>query len=279
MRMAKALLLFVVAPVILHVDGCQDKDRVECQKRKSFCTSTAPLKDGTGTAQSFTEEHCPDTCGVCCHDQFDDCQKYESNCNNTRQLPASLGEGTFQSLMKARCPVTCGYQRCKPVDCKWGEWSDWGQCSKTCGGGNQERTRSFDQQAEYGGASCPGKATETRGCNAQACTLCPNDNESVGCSGLKKFRNYRLAAPYDTYMADNCPATCGHCEKPECNGRFDSRYFNNDNRQIDSEICKNWVQENPCKDRNWNGGHVTFAEIKESSKCAWSCCFYQGVMI
>ena len=119
------------------------------------------------------------------------------------------------------------------VECKWGEWSDWGQCSKPCGGGNQERTRSVDQQAEYGGTACSGKATETRGCNAQACTLCPDDNESVSCSGLKKFCNYRLAAPYDTYMADNCPATCGHCEKPECNGRVDSRYYNNDNRQID----------------------------------------------
>ena len=46
-----------------------------------------------------------------------------------------------------------------------------------------------------------------------------------------------------------------------------------------SEICKGWVQENVCKDFNWNGGQVSISEINESRECAWSCCFYQGVMI
>ena len=52
----------------------------------------------------------------------------------------------------------------------WSRWSGWGPCSKSCGTGSQERSRSCTQPApKYGGKSCPGTAGEKRMCNKQAC--------------------------------------------------------------------------------------------------------------
>ena len=41
------------------------------------------------------------------------------------------------------------------VDGNWGEWEPSTECSKSCGGGTQERTRSCsDPSPEYGGSNC-----------------------------------------------------------------------------------------------------------------------------
>ena len=55
------------------------------------------------------------------------------------------------------------------VDCAWGSWNGWGQCTKTCGGGTQKRTRSVIQQSVFGGIPCPETASETNECNAKPC--------------------------------------------------------------------------------------------------------------
>lgn len=49
-----------------------------------------------------------------------------------------------------------------PVDCNWGEWSDWGGCTKCSGQRNRQRTPSL---ALNGGKPCsPGAARQTAGC-------------------------------------------------------------------------------------------------------------------
>jgi len=36
----------------------------------------------------------------------------------------------------------CNEQQCEPdVNCAWGEWTAWGACTKTCGGGQKQRDR------------------------------------------------------------------------------------------------------------------------------------------
>jgi len=70
------------------------------------------------------------------------------------------------------CPAltetkTCNTQECKQ-DCKVSDWSDWGSCSKTCGGGVQKRTRRVLSQPCSGGANCP-NLEESRQCNTQSC--------------------------------------------------------------------------------------------------------------
>jgi len=51
-----------------------------------------------------------------------------------------------------------------PRDCAVGSWGSWEDCTKTCRGGVQERSREVTTPAAYGGAACP-DLEETRQCN------------------------------------------------------------------------------------------------------------------
>lgn len=53
------------------------------------------------------------------------------------------------------------------VDGKWSEWSEYGFCTVTCGGGVQKRTRKCSSR--NGGKECEGDAEMTRACNEQLC--------------------------------------------------------------------------------------------------------------
>ena len=57
------------------------------------------------------------------------------------------------------------------VDGGWTDWTEWTDCSKDCGGGEQERTRTCTNPAPAGsGAPCDGDAKETQACNTDECT-------------------------------------------------------------------------------------------------------------
>lgn len=66
------------------------------------------------------------------------------------------------------------------VDCLWLPWTNWTECSKECGGGEQHRNR--DKIPEmYGGLPCKGESEENRECNTHHCP-----SESL-CSILRKL--------------------------------------------------------------------------------------------
>ena len=74
----------------------------------------------------------------------------------------------------APCPpieedVQCNTEPCS-VDCKVSDWSEYGNCSKTCGGGVKKRTRTVIRQKEYNGADCP-VLEESAPCNTQDCPV------------------------------------------------------------------------------------------------------------
>jgi len=58
-----------------------------------------------------------------------------------------------------------------PVDCLWGSYGEWSNCSKTCGGGERTRTRNETTPASNGGQECDGDSTETENCNQEECPL------------------------------------------------------------------------------------------------------------
>ena len=60
---------------------------------------------------------------------------------------------------------------CFSVNCRWGEFDEWSECSERCGGGNKTRSRSQLIPASNGGKECEGKAIEQNICNTSPCEI------------------------------------------------------------------------------------------------------------
>ncbi|XP_075896893.1 adhesion G protein-coupled receptor B1 isoform X3 [Nelusetta ayraudi] len=107
---------------------------------------------------------------------------------------ASCSNGTTQRTRECNGPsyggsecrgewletVDCFLGDC-PVNGRWQPWSPWSGCSKTCGGGSQQRNR-ICLGPFSGGQPCPGDREEVRGCSEKRCPepheICREDNFS-----------------------------------------------------------------------------------------------------
>lgn len=86
-----------------------------------------------------------------------------------------------------------------------GGWSDFGDCSKTCGNGTQTRTCTSPKPTN-GGKECVGESTKV--CkNDKACNLTPTCTETYrgGCDG---WASIRLNLEYPSKTVSECAALC-----------------------------------------------------------------------
>ncbi|XP_078700931.1 coadhesin-like [Branchiostoma floridae x Branchiostoma belcheri] len=135
------------------------------------------------------------------------------------QCTETCGSGVQSRLRNCRGP-THGGRECKgeniqlqpcsngpcPVDGSWKEWSDWTECSATCGGGRQQRARECEPP-QHGGAACKGNRLDTQSCNTHDCP-----------SKLKKARRdlwTRSLTGCQCYW-DNRRRDCACCEDGGC---------------------------------------------------------------
>lgn len=106
----------------------------------------------------------------------------------------------------------CNIKPC-PIDGKWTAWSEYGVCSKSCGGGTQKRERECgNPKAQHGGKPCVGLSVNTRDCNTHHC---PIDGAwakwgawracSVSCGGGRTHRLRNCTNPAPQYGGERCP--------------------------------------------------------------------------
>ncbi|ESO90272.1 hypothetical protein LOTGIDRAFT_123688 [Lottia gigantea] len=104
--------------------------------------------------------------------EFSNCTKTCGNGTRTRQRLCdnpSPAHGGATCLGNQTETVACAEIPC-PVDGNWGEWSDFSDCSTTCDGGTQNRTRLCDDpEPSNDGATCSPPGSETRSCNTISC--------------------------------------------------------------------------------------------------------------
>ncbi len=102
-----------------------------------------------------TENSCPATCGTGVKKSYRNVFKY-------------FGRGVAEKTVETNivdCSNPC------PVNGSYSDWSSWTTCSKTCGGGTQTRTRTYNP-AMYGGVDLAdiNILSESQSCNTQECS-------------------------------------------------------------------------------------------------------------
>jgi len=150
---------------------------------------------------------------------FGGCNTYAIGTRNNREGCNDNEIGTDGVSALGVCPEC---EKCY-VNCE-GSWSDYGECSATCGGGTQTRVFTIVTPAQVGGAECerPDGSTEERDCNTQSCPVDCRGSWgqfgacSVTCGGGTQMRVYTIDTPADFGGAE-CDQVHGSVETRFCN--------------------------------------------------------------
>lgn len=135
------------------------------------CTGAGLTVDGGWSTWSGWSV-CTKTCG-------NGTQIRTRSCNNpVRSNGGALCVGTASETQYCNTQ-TCGTGTA--VNGGWSAWGEWGNCSATCGGGIQTRSRTCTNPTPAnGGNTCySGMGVESQSCNTQTCSVVNNDIGSV----------------------------------------------------------------------------------------------------
>ena len=95
---------------------------------------------------------------------------------------------------------------CKVVDGQWSDWSDYGNCSVTCGPGSQTRNRECDSpMPSAGGSNCSGESLQTKDCEDISCP----DGQDGQC--------------YEQHCGKTCMIRYNNYQPPNPNGICDGK--------------------------------------------------------
>ncbi|KRZ35694.1 Spondin-1, partial [Trichinella pseudospiralis] len=109
----------------------------------------------TGCKGNRNNFHSEEQCKNACADASDINYNYTEVNNN------------IVSLLPEMSKVDSG----RPVDCVVSGWSDWSECSQTCGRGRRERVRTVVTPARNGGQPCPVDLVEKARCRLRPCAI------------------------------------------------------------------------------------------------------------
>ncbi|XP_066919223.1 SCO-spondin-like [Clytia hemisphaerica] len=172
------------------------------QARSRTCTNPTPDNGGdpcTGDeseSQNCNTDPCPIDGGLTDWTDWGACsltcgtgtQERTRTCTNP--APEHGGDPCTGDLSESQ---NCNTEPCPPVDGGWTEWTDWGECSATCGTGTHARTRTCTNPTPAnGGDTCTGDTSESQDCNTETCPVEPVNG------GWTEWAAW-----------DACTATCG----------------------------------------------------------------------
>lgn len=156
------------------------------------------------------------TCAAACHDkdcvlgdwsQWTACASSLDNKYRARVVlePGAFG-GKACSLSSLNETASCMTGTQAPIDCSLTEWTAWSPCSKTCGKGQQARSRSIATEASQGGKACLGSLKSLQHCELEPCASeqpsamdCTWEQWSdwQECDGSQQVRKREVVTPAD----------------------------------------------------------------------------------
>uniref|UniRef100_A0A914WDX9 Apple domain-containing protein n=1 Tax=Plectus sambesii TaxID=2011161 RepID=A0A914WDX9_9BILA len=136
---------------------CSDEETTSTQE----CNTEVCSMDCT-----YSDWSAYDTCSVTCGSGGT-----QTRTRTIESEPTGAGLACDESTLTESQPCSASVD-C-PVDCVYSEWSDFGDCSVSCGeGGEQSRTRTITTEAEGDGTPCdPSSLTETQECVMDGCPV------------------------------------------------------------------------------------------------------------
>lgn len=224
---------------------------------------TQPLFGGLKCPRLVDERKCNDrpciqNCEVSEWTPYSECSKRCGGGNQTRtryvvRKPSPNGE---------ECPglsetINCNAMPC-PIDCKVSEWSDFGECSKKCGGGEKVRTRTVTAFPEFEGKECP-PLKDVVGCNEKPCPKnCKVSRWGVysecskECGSGVKVRTRQILEPHEI-GGEDCPPLV---EAESCN---------NQTCDEDCEVSK-WSDWSRCTRKCGGGVQIKTRKVVKKEK-------------
>ncbi|XP_076142760.1 A disintegrin and metalloproteinase with thrombospondin motifs 18 isoform X1 [Alosa pseudoharengus] len=121
------------------------------------------------------------------------CHRTGHRCE-TKFMPAAEGTicGPEMWCRRGQC-VKFGDNGPRAVDGQWSGWSEWSDCSRTCGGGVMHRERSCNSPSpQYNGKFCAGASRLYQLCNTKPCQANAVDFRAQQCAeySSKPFRGW-----------------------------------------------------------------------------------------
>ena len=205
--------------------------------RSRTCTNPRPKHGGNDCIGNHSEtgrcflRHCPIDGNYSDWSDFSSCslscgggQRYR---NRTCSRPRPQYDGMNCSALGPAIELEeCNTHRC-PIHGGYSEWSNFSQCSVSCGNGSHTRRRSCDNPTpQYGGEGCSllGAANETRLCFIKVCPADGNYSDwsifgacSKTCGGGQRRRNRTCDNPAPQGEGRNCSRLGKPFEFQPCN--------------------------------------------------------------
>ena len=186
-------LFIIITPIVLISNSSKNKN-VDCSVGEfgdfSVCSKTCgggtqarsrkviTPKTGNGKECPTLSEtivcntqSCPRNCTVTPFSDFGECSKTCGGGSKSRFRDIIQNQtGTGLPCPTLSETVECNTQSCNLGDCVVTPFSDFSECSKTCGGGSKSRFRDILVPQSGTGLPCP-TLSETVECNTQPCAL------------------------------------------------------------------------------------------------------------